>query len=110
MATEFRSSIFLMFSEPTVLPASAASSFVESSVFVSDASSARVCCTPDAALDTSIVVGSSLTSLSSFASRDLSDMSRVTSNCTPMQKRYTPFESCTGRIVSRFSNRSPLLR
>ena len=32
----------------------------------------------------------------------------VASNCTPMQKRYTPFVSCTGRSDSRLTNVSPL--
>ena len=62
-------------------------------MFASTATSSTACFLPDAKLATSIVVGSSFTSLSSFAKRDLSDMPRVTSNSTPMQKRYTPGSS-----------------
>ena len=57
-----------------------------------------------------MVVGSSLISLSSLARRLLSCVSRETSNCTPMQNRYTPLESCTGRMVSKFSKSVPCLR
>mmetsp|Transcript_40511 Transcript_40511/g.100568 ORF Transcript_40511/g.100568 Transcript_40511/m.100568 type:complete len:205 (+) Transcript_40511:1129-1743(+) len=95
---------------PTVSPSSAFSSFCSNAVPASTAASSFVCARPTAVLDTSSTFGSSFTSLSSFDRRDLSDWSRITSNCTPMQNRYTPFESCTGRIVSRFSNSSPLLR
>mmetsp|Transcript_12945 Transcript_12945/g.38041 ORF Transcript_12945/g.38041 Transcript_12945/m.38041 type:complete len:203 (-) Transcript_12945:531-1139(-) len=54
--------------------------------------------------------GSRLSSWPSLARRCLKSKPPVTSNCTPKHRRYTPFESCTGRMDRRFWKVSPFLR